>query len=118
MAGRPPADGPVHNRARPAGTLASRAPSGCPSGWAGPGRQGVGAGPAVPVTGCQVAPVSGPLTRNPRGDSRYAVVPVSIREAAAPVPVSPAPAWPVLPVLEPADAPGTGAQPSLPGRLE
>src|SRR4249920_1221740 len=103
-----PADGPVHKRSSPEGPLAaSRAPDGWPPGWAGPGRQGAGAVLPVPVTGCHAAPVSGPPNRTPPGASRYAVVPVSMREAALPVPARPRP-----------DAPGTGAHLLLPAALE
>src|SRR5215831_2242274 len=92
----------VHSRSRPEEPLlVSSAPDGWPPGWAGPVEQ---VRLAAPVTGCQAAPVSGP-DRTPSGDSRYPAVPVSSRDTAPPGP-------------GPADAPGTGAQLSLPRRLE
>src|SRR5215471_7614963 len=104
----PPADGPAHSRYRREDALASRAPDGWPSGWAGPGRQGAEAGLAVSTAGRKPVPVSGPLDTIPSGGSRYAVVPVSSRDAAVPVRA----------LLDPADVLSTGFHASVPAGLE
>ena len=108
---RPPADCTAHSRSRLAGgPAASRAPEGWPPGWAGPAGQGGARPAAAPVacwTGCRLAPVSGPANRLPAGESRYAVVPVSISEAAPRAGPGP-----------PAGAASAGAQASPPAGLE
>src|SRR5215472_8307143 len=104
----PPADGPAHSRYRLEDALASSAPDGWPSGWAGPGRQGAEAGLAVSAAGRKPVPVSGPVDTIPSGGNRYAVVPVSSRDAAVPVRA----------LRNPADAPATGFHASMPAGLE